>query len=139
VIRPIQKQSTPSMTAILLVEDDLDIRIDLADLLRNEGYEVATAANGQEALEWLQGNHRADLILLDLMMPVMNGWDFRGRQLEEPDLVSIPVVLLSGAGDVARHAMALKTAGYLIKPLRLDSLLRLVARLCGQRAAAGMA
>ncbi len=127
------------MSAILLVEDDLDIRIDLADLLRNEGYEVATAANGQEALDWLHRNQHADLILLDLRMPVMNGWDFRSRQLEEPDLVTIPVVLLSGAGDVARHAMALKTAGYLIKPLRLDSLLRLVARLCGQRAAAGMA
>jgi CheY-like chemotaxis protein len=119
------------VNAILLVEDDLDIRIDLADLLRTEGYEVATASNGQEALDWLRGGNQASLILLDLMMPVMNGWDFRARQLEEPDLGAIPVVLLSGAGDVARHAMALKTAGYLIKPLRLDSLLRMVARLCG--------
>jgi CheY-like chemotaxis protein len=116
--------------SILLVEDDIDIRIDLADLLRTEGYEVETAANGQEALDWLR-DHREEvgLILLDLMMPVMNGWDFRARQLEEPELTSIPVVLLSGAGDVARHALALKTAGYLIKPLRLDSLLRVVSRL----------
>jgi len=116
--------------SILLVEDDIDIRIDLADLLRTEGYEVETAANGQEALDWLR-DHRDEvgLILLDLMMPVMNGWDFRARQLEEPELISIPVVLLSGAGDVARHALALKTAGYLIKPLRLDSLLRVVTRL----------
>jgi CheY-like chemotaxis protein len=116
--------------SILLVEDDIDIRIDLADLLRTEGYEVETAANGQEALDWLR-DHRdhVGLILLDLMMPVMNGWDFRARQLEEPELTSIPVVLLSGAGDVARHALALKTAGYLIKPLRLDSLLRVVSRL----------
>jgi CheY-like chemotaxis protein len=112
------------------VEDDIDIRIDLADLLRTEGYEVETAANGQEALDWLR-DHRDEvgLILLDLMMPVMNGWDFRARQLEEPELISIPVVLLSGAGDVARHALALKTAGYLIKPLRLDSLMRVVTRL----------
>ena len=118
------------MRSILLVEDDIDIRIDLADLLRTEGYEVETAANGQEALDWLR-DHRdqVGLILLDLMMPVMNGWDFRARQLEEPELTSIPVVLLSGAGDVARHALALKTAGYLIKPLRLDSLLRVVSRL----------
>ncbi len=119
------------MSAILLVEDDVDIRIDLADLLRAEGYDVVTAANGKEALDWLhEDGHRVSLILLDLMMPVMNGWDFRARQLEEPALLSIPVVLLSGAGDVARHASALKTAGYLIKPLRLDSLLRVVSRLC---------
>jgi two-component system, chemotaxis family, chemotaxis protein CheY len=117
--------------SILLVEDDIDIRIDLADLLRTEGYEVETAANGQEALDWLRDHSdQVGLILLDLMMPVMNGWDFRARQLEEPELTAIPVVLLSGAGDVARHALALKTAGYLIKPLRLDSLLRVVSRLC---------
>lgn len=119
------------MRSILLVEDDDDIRVDLADLLREEGYQVATASNGQEALEWLQVNgEQVGLILLDLMMPVMNGWDFRARQLEEESLTAIPVVLLSGAGDVARHALALKTAGYLIKPLRLDSLLRVVSRLC---------
>jgi CheY-like chemotaxis protein len=117
--------------SILLVEDDDDIRVDLADLLRGEGYEVSTACNGQEALEWLrEHSHQVGLILLDLMMPVMNGWDFRARQLEEPALISIPTVLLSGAGDVARHALALKTAGYLIKPLRLDSLLRTVSRWC---------
>ena len=119
------------MRSILLVEDDVDIRIDLAELLRTAGYEVVTASNGQEALDWLgQHSQQVALILLDLMMPVMNGWDFRARQLEEPDLTAIPVVLLSGAGDVARHALALKTAGYLIKPLRLDSLLRVVSRLC---------
>jgi len=117
--------------SILLVEDDDDIRVDLADLLRGEGYEVATASNGEEALKWLhEPSHKVSLILLDLMMPIMNGWDFRTRQLEEPELTAIPVVLLSGAGDVARHALALKTAGYLIKPLRLDSLLRIVSRHC---------
>jgi CheY-like chemotaxis protein len=126
------------MSAILLVEDDVDIRIDLADILRTEGYEVATVANGQEALDWLHNHgNQASLILLDLMMPVMNGWDFRARQLEEPDLGAIPVVLLSGAGDVARHANALKTAGYLIKPLRLDSLLRIVSRLCTENGSNG--
>ena len=119
------------MRSILLVEDDVDIRLDLADILRAEGYEVATASNGQEALDFLgQHSGQVGLILLDLMMPVMNGWDFRARQLEEPALTEIPVVLLSGAGDVARHALALKTAGYLIKPLRLDSLLGIVSRLC---------
>jgi DNA-binding response OmpR family regulator len=118
--------------SILLVEDDDDIRVDLADILRGEGYEVATASNGQDALDWLREHgHTVSLILLDLMMPIMNGWDFRGRQLEEPDLSAIPVVLLSGAGDVARHALALRTAGYLIKPLHLDSLLRIVSRHCG--------
>ena len=99
--------------------------------MRSEGYDVETAANGQEALDFLgENSEQVGLILLDLMMPVMNGWDFRARQLEEPALKPIPVVLLSGAGDVARHALALKTAGYLIKPLRLDSLLGIVSRLC---------
>ena len=126
------------MRSILLVEDDVDIRLDLADILRAEGYDVSTAANGQEALDFLGANsEQVGLILLDLMMPVMNGWDFRARQLEEPALTAIPVVLLSGAGDVARHALALKTAGYLIKPLRLDSLLGIVSRLCAPAASNG--
>ena len=126
------------MRSILLVEDDVDIRLDLADILRAEGYDVSTAANGQEALDFLGANsEQVGLILLDLMMPVMNGWDFRARQLEEPALTAIPVVLLSGAGDVARHALALKTAGYLIKPLRLDSLLGIVSRLCAPAGKSG--
>jgi DNA-binding response OmpR family regulator len=126
------------LRSILLVEDDVDIRLDLADILRAEGYDVSTAANGQEALDFLGANsEQVGLILLDLMMPVMNGWDFRARQLEEPALTAIPVVLLSGAGDVARHALALKTAGYLIKPLRLDSLLGIVSRLCAPAGKSG--
>lgn len=126
------------MRSILLVEDDVDIRLDLADILRAEGYDVSTVANGQEALDFLGANsEQVGLILLDLMMPVMNGWDFRARQLEEPALTAIPVVLLSGAGDVARHALALKTAGYLIKPLRLDSLLGIVSRLCAPAGKSG--
>ena len=126
------------MRSILLVEDDVNIRLDLADILRSEGYAVSTVANGQEALDFLgENSEQVGLILLDLMMPVMNGWDFRARQLEEPALTAIPVVLLSGAGDVARHALALKTAGYLIKPLRLDSLLGIVSRLCAPNGSNG--
>lgn len=116
---------------VMLVDDDDDVREVLRDFVEDLGYQPVVAANGQEALDAISGlDEPPCVILLDLMMPVMNGWDFRARQLEEPALTAIPVVLLSGAGDVARHALALKTAGYLIKPLRLDSLLGIVSRLC---------
>jgi CheY-like chemotaxis protein len=121
---------------VLVVDDDPDILDAICDILQGEGYRVSRARHGLEALDKVN-EERPTLILLDLMMPVMNGWDFRSHQLEEPELLSIPVVLLSGAGDVARHAVALKAAGYLIKPIRLDSLLRTVSRICAARASDG--
>jgi CheY-like chemotaxis protein len=109
---------------ILIVEDDADVREDLADLLRHKGYEVTTAANGRDAHDGIQGlAGRPDLILLDLMMPVMDGWQFRALQLQDPALATIPVVILSGAGDVRREAAALGAAGYVKKPFKLNVLL----------------
>jgi CheY-like chemotaxis protein len=66
--------------------------------------------------------------LLDLLMPVMNGWDFRTRQLAKPSLAAIPVVILSGAANVLRSAVSLSAAGYLTKPLRLTQLLETIQR-----------
>jgi CheY-like chemotaxis protein len=119
---------------LLIVEDDADIREDLAEILRHEGYPVATAANGQEALAELRdrgGQALPGLILLDLMMPVKNGWDFRAEQLGIPAIADIPIILLSGASDVRHQASVLKAAGYLTKPIQLERLMQLVKEHCG--------
>ncbi len=118
------------MEEILIVEDDADIREDLAALLKEEGYSVATATNGLEALERLRSDPLPCVILLDLMMPVMSGWDFRAKQLADPTLASVPVVLLSAATDLRRHAEQLKVADYLAKPIQLDRLFKTVERHC---------
>jgi DNA-binding response OmpR family regulator len=119
---------------ILIVEDDADIREELADILRAEGYEAMTAENGLAARDLLHSARQLpDVILLDLMMPVMDGWHFRAEQLEDAALSSIPVIVVSGAGDVRREAEALGAAGYVTKPFKLDSLLGVVARSCAAR------
>jgi CheY-like chemotaxis protein len=118
------------MAPILVVEDDPDIRSGVAEVLREEGYEVATAAHGLEALEWLRTGNSASLILLDLMMPVMDGWEFRSEQLRDPQAARIPVVVLSGAGDVGQHAASLGADGYLVKPLSLEALFGTAERYC---------
>ena len=83
---------------VLLVEDDAAIAGSLGEALREEGLEVATAQNGREALQVLRGGLRPSVILLDLMMPVMDGWDFRHEQLRDPALRDIPVVVVTATG-----------------------------------------
>jgi CheY-like chemotaxis protein len=112
------------MTLILLVEDDQDTRENLAALLRQGGYDVVTAANGREAHEWLRRSPaRPSVILLDLSMPDMDGWHFRWQQVQDAQLAKIPVVILSGEGDVSTVATTLGAAGYFAKPVDPGSLL----------------
>jgi len=85
------------MSSILLVEDDRDSREALAFILEEAGHTVASAGNGREALELLDEDEPPDLILLDLMMPVMNGWEFLGERKRRPRLASIPVMVLTAA------------------------------------------
>lgn len=113
---------------ILIVEDDADLREMMAQLLTLEGYRAETVANGRDALDYLQHGDRPDLILLDLMMPIMDGWEFRRRQREDPSLASVPVVVLS-ALDQTRAADLGGTA-FLKKPLDFDRLLELVRLHC---------
>lgn len=115
---------------VLIVEDDADLREMMAQLLLLEGYRTETVANGREALQYLQKGDRPDVILLDLMMPVMDGWEFRRRQLEDPALSRVPVVVLS-ALDPSRAA-DLDGAAFLKKPLDFDRLLELVRRFCAR-------
>src|SRR5271163_1295125 len=107
--------------SILVVEDDADIRETLSDLLTDEGYTVSVCNNGLEALTHLRAGRRADVIVLDLMMPVMDGWQFRVLQKRDPELASIPVLALSADGTP--KAAAIDAAAYLRKPVSCDALL----------------
>lgn len=118
------------MACVVVVDDDIDIRASLCDILEFQGYKVAAASNGQEALELLRDGTRPCLILLDLMMPVLNGWEFRAEQAQDTRLADIPVVVISGAGRAA-EAATLGAAGFLRKPLELPDLLAAVEEHCG--------
>jgi CheY-like chemotaxis protein len=115
-------------TKILIVEDDHDIQEALARILEGEGYEVAVAENGTAALEQLRRGNPTDLILLDLMMPVMDGWQFRAEQRTDPRLSGVPVVVLSAHGGSRPEADPLAPAAFLKKPIDLHLLLDTVRR-----------
>ena len=114
----------------MIVEDDLDIRDLLVLLLNSNGYRATGVSNGQEALSHLSQNLTIDLILLDLMMPILNAWEFRERQKSVPHFDSIPVVLLSATEEVSDHVTSLQAAGYLRKPIDFGALLDTVGRYC---------
>lgn len=113
---------------ILLVEDDFDVREALAETLRDEGYAVDCAVDGEQALGYLRDGNRPGLILLDLMMPRMSGSEFRMVQKVDPALAHIPVVLLSADGRMEEKAKALQTDGAIRKPIDLDELLAVIER-----------
>lgn len=119
----------PSGT-VLVVDDDQDIREIVSEVLSLRGYDVAVATDGRQALQWLAGGGRACIILLDLMMPDMNGWEFREAQLRDPELADIPVVVLSGVGNPPAYAEALAADQILPKPVDLTGLTEAVARFC---------
>ena len=118
---------------VLVVEDDRDCLDAVCELLRVEGYRTVAASNGQEALDYLRRAERPQLILLDLMMPVMNGWQFLDSLRRTGELASVPVVILSADGDLGREARALDVAGYISKPVMVEALLNAVRRHIGAR------
>lgn len=115
---------------ILLVEDDDANRDAMCDFLREEGYVVVGAENGARAMELLREGLEPALILLDLMMPVMNAWEFRAAQRREPALADIPVILLSAGHRIEEEARRFGAAGVISKPPDLDELLAHIARHC---------
>jgi signal transduction histidine kinase len=133
--RPVQ--ATLLEARILLVEDDAAIRGALADLLRREGSLVTAVAHGREALAYLRRSAAPDLILLDLMMPVMDGWEFRVEQKRDPLLAGIPVIAMSA--DPSAKARAIAADAYVGKPIDFDELVRrirtVLERVAQQRAA----
>lgn len=119
---------------VLIVDDDSDLRITLGDVLVDSGYQVQLASNGVEALDVLERGLKPDLILLDLMMPVMNGWQFLRHRAAEPAFVEIPVVAISAAGSFIDAVDPADAEAFLRKPLSLDDLLNTVFRCCRGRA-----
>jgi CheY-like chemotaxis protein len=121
------------MLSILIVEDEHDIRAVLTEILEDEGYAVASVPNGLAALVFLQ-EHRPQLILLDLGMPVMTGWEFREQQRRDPALADIPVIVMSATPHLNQTAAALHAADCLDKPIELNALLGMVEQYCADPA-----
>jgi CheY-like chemotaxis protein len=115
---------------ILIVEDDYDIREALTEILEGEGYPVRVATNGLEALGVIDGAAAPCLILLDLMMPVMNGWQFRGEQLRRPRVAGVPVVVISANSGLLQKTASLGAAAVLRKPISIDVLLETIKTHC---------
>lgn len=111
------------MPRLLLVEDDAVIQENLAALLEDEGYEVVCASHGQQALNLLDKQPAPDILLLDLMMPVMNGWQMRKAMLTQDAWRTIPCIIVSGAHDLGSQIDALHAQAFISKPIKLDKLL----------------
>jgi CheY-like chemotaxis protein len=109
------------MASVLVVDDEVDIREAVAELLAGEGYEVLDASDGAEALRKARAFHPS-VVLLDLMMPGMNGWEFCARRKGDPELERIPVIVLSALGRV----QGIDAVEYLQKPFELEDLLSAV-------------
>jgi CheY-like chemotaxis protein len=118
---------------VFIVEDDVDTREMLGRFLELEGYHVESAANGKLALERLDAGMPACVILLDLMMPVMDGWQFRREQARHAALADIPVIIVSAAGR--DRIQQIDADAYLLKPVDLDELLAQVTQYCSPRPA----
>ena len=113
---------------ILVVEDDHDVRDAMVEVLQAEGYDAVAAGDGKEALEHLQAGLEPCLIVLDLMMPVMDGWKFMEQHEVRDSNAPIVVVSAYGSADAVRSA---GVAAYMHKPVDVDDLLGVIARHCG--------
>ncbi len=120
---------------VLIAEDDEAIRDGLSMSLEIEGYRVLTAADGREALELLPKLEPPCLLLLDLLMPVMNGWELLEAKNRDPALAPIPVVVLTADGRFQQAAQSLGAAAAFAKPFELKLLLRALERLSAPAAA----
>ncbi len=115
---------------ILLVEDDVDIQYLMKQLLESEGYDVNCAANGKEALEKLRDNsYDPNLIILDLLMPIMDGYQFCQEQIKDDRLAQIPLIVMSAERDIRGIKTAIRATDYIKKPLDIDTLLTSVEKI----------
>jgi len=113
-------------SSVLIVEDDEDIRAAMAELLESEGFEVSVASNGKEGLEVLGQMVPPCLVLLDLMMPVMNGEDFLRHVRQDPALNVVPIIIVTASGQTALPG----TQGILKKPFEITDLFSTVNAHC---------
>jgi CheY-like chemotaxis protein len=114
---------------VLVVEDDCDVLSSLAEVIRDEGYDVATASNGRQALAQIEAEV-PDLIFLDLMMPAMDGWGVVTELRRRLPTVQAPIVLLSAVRGLGQQAADLGIKYYLRKPFRLDDIVRIARECC---------
>jgi DNA-binding response OmpR family regulator len=115
----------PTVNHILIVDDDPAIRDVVADILRMSDYRVKTACNGAEALDNIR-NDRPAAVLLDLMMPVMDGWEFLRQYTCETCVAPVPVVIMSAARDASAVARELGAHAFLGKPFEIETILAVV-------------
>ena len=116
---------------VLIVEDDLDVRESILEVLAENDFRAISASNGREGLETLRaGRGRPCVILLDVMMPVLDGHGFRAEQRRDPDLSSIPVVVLTAHASAEQTSREMQADGYLRKPVKLEALIKTIERYC---------
>lgn len=114
---------------ILVVDDDADFRRLLQLWLTANGFDVTEASNGMEALR-VMSRSKPSLILLDLMMPVLDGRGFRTQQLRNPEFANIPVLCISAAHEAEQTAQEIGAAGCIMKPIEMDSLIDSIRAFC---------
>jgi DNA-binding response OmpR family regulator len=112
---------------ILIIEDDIDIRTSLKEFLESEDYIVFTAGNGLEALEVINTIGMPNLMLLDMKMPIMNGWQFAVEFISKHDHLS-PIVVMTAAADAEQRAKEISAIGWVGKPFKLDELLKKIKK-----------
>lgn len=120
-----------SDSVTLVVEDDRDAREALSEVLEHEGFRTNGAANGREALDFLRSGHPVSLVLLDLTMPVMDGWEFCEELAKDDRLADLPVAILTASASYTRLPVRRCDAGFFAKPLDFDRLLETVRRYSG--------
>jgi signal transduction histidine kinase/ActR/RegA family two-component response regulator len=133
------EQQAGAPSGILIIDDDVAYRHEVAEVLSGEGYPVFEAGDGRQGLNYLRSHAPPHVILLDLMMPTMDGWEFAATVRADPALASIPIVVMSSLEKVDVNAALIGAAGCLRKPPRLPELLELAARYARPSAPAAVA
>lgn len=118
------------MPTVLIIDDADATRTGLVRLFQLRGYQTKEAGNGADGLERLREEPRADVVVLDVMMPGTNGHWFRDQQLKDPALAGIPVIVFTGAADAAELKRTLRVAHVYNKPVSVDAVFEAVSRLC---------
>lgn len=120
--------NAPTHHSVFVIDDDIDVRESIVDVLKDEGYQVEEAVNGAEALEKLRKGYRPAVMLVDLTMPVMGGAELCGCWRNAPELKEIPFVIMSAAGTAQKTADECGASAYIGKPMDLRELLSTVHR-----------
>jgi CheY-like chemotaxis protein len=131
----VPENGAPHRCSVLVVDDDAEARELLRLALTAQGYDVATVSDGREALRYLRSHAETCVIVLDLMLPGMDGAKFRASQLRDRSLAWIPVVVVSGAVDAVEQARAVRAQSVLRKPLDLDEVRKTLAAIGCRRTA----